>query len=219
MLSKNEEDYLKALFHLEFESDQKKVGMNQLADYLGITPASANNMIKKLKRKELVHHEKYGKLGLTEYGKDKAINLIRKHRLWETFLYDKLEFSWDEVHEVAEQLEHIRSQKLIQKLDKFLGYPETDPHGDPIPDAKGHIKPLPKLTLSEVPIGSVCNIVTVNDNSTSFLQYVSELGLGIDSQVKVIDRQSFDNSICVKISDKEVRVSEKFAQNIYVIVL
>ncbi len=147
-LSKYEEDYLKALFHLTVERGTT-AGTNELADYLGVSPASVNGMLKKLKAKTLVKHEKYAKPSLTKQGKRVAIELIRKHRLWETFLYEKMNFTWDEVHEVAEQLEHIRSDKLIEELDKFLGFPRLDPHGDAIPDAKGKYEPVRKITLAE----------------------------------------------------------------------
>ena len=127
-------------------------------------------MLKKLKEKELVDYEKYGKITLTKTGRKKALDIIRKHRLWETFLYEKLEFSWDEVHEVAEQLEHIQSEKLVDKLEKLLEYPDFDPHGDPIPNKKGEIKVQVKKTLSDVAVGSSCQMVAVKDDSSSFLQ-------------------------------------------------
>src|SRR3954454_8694896 len=150
MLSHTEENYLKALFHLTTESiDKSKAGTNELAAHLNVKPASVNDMLKKLKEKKLISYEKYGKISLTAEGKRKAVDIIRKHRLWETFLYEKLEFSWDEVHEIAEQLEHIQSQKLVDKLDKFLKYPQFDPHGDAIPNAKGEMKAPFKKTLAE----------------------------------------------------------------------
>ncbi len=216
-LTKNEEDYLKVLFMLSVEAGNDMVGTNHLAADLGLAPASANGMLKKLTEKNLVYNEKHGKWVLTDQGKSIALQLIRKHRLWETFLYEKLEFTWDEVHEVAEQLEHIHSKKLIEKLDKFLGYPEFDPHGDPIPNEKGKYKAVRKLTLSEVPSGSTCKLIAVKDSSAAFLQYVSEIGLGIRSQIKVIGRQAFDNSIRIEVDGTEVQVSEKFAMNIFVV--
>ena len=149
-LTKSEEDYLKALFQLLIEDNSEKVGNNQLAEYLKVSPASTNNMIKKLKTKNYVVSEKYGKLELTDEGRAIAVRLIRKHRLWETFLYNYLNFSWDEVHEVAEQLEHIKSYKLIDELDRFMDFPEKDPHGELIPNAKGEYKVIPKITLSSL---------------------------------------------------------------------
>lgn len=137
-LSYTEENYLKGIFKLTIEMDDKaEAGTNEIAHHLGIKPASANDMLKKLKDKKLIKYERYGKSSLTKEGKKLAIEIVRKHRLWESFLFEKLAFNWDEVHEVAEQLEHIQSKKLIDKLDQFLNYPSTDPHGDPIPNAKG----------------------------------------------------------------------------------
>ena len=156
-LTKSEEDYLKALFQLLIEDNSEKVGNNQLAEYLKVSPASTNNMIKKLKTKNYVVSEKYGKLELTDEGRAIAVRLIRKHRLWETFLYNYLNFSWDEVHEVAEQLEHIKSYKLIDELDRFMDFPEKDPHGELIPNAKGEYKVIPKITLSSLVEGDVCH--------------------------------------------------------------
>ena len=218
-LTKNEEDYLKALFMLSVEAGTELVGTNHIASGLGLAPASANSMLKKLTDKTLVHYEKHGKWVLTDEGKRIALQLIRKHRLWETFLYEKLEFTWDEVHEVAEQLEHIHSKKLVEKLDKFLGHPEFDPHGDPIPNEKGKYKAVRKLTLSEVPPGAVCKLIAVKDTSAAFLQYVSEIGLGSRSQIKLVDRRDFDNSISIEVDGRQVQVSEKFAINVFVVVV
>jgi len=217
MLSKNEEDYLKGLYQLISVQSENKVGTNQLAQQLEVTPASVNNMLKKLKTKLLVDYKPYGKIELTDDGKTIAVDLVRKHRLWESFLYEKLDFSWDEVHEVAEQLEHIKSDKLIEKLDLFLGSPKFDPHGDPIPDKEGNISKIGKKTLAEIPSDTSCRLVSVKDNSAAFLQYVSQIGLQLKSQIKVIDRQDFDNSLVIEIDGKKVSVSEKFCLNVFVI--
>ena len=216
-LSKTEEDYLKALLHLIWESNEKQTGTNKLADLLGIKPASANNMLKKLRDKKLVSYVKYGKINLTKQGKSIAVNLIRKHRLWETFLYEKMDFSWDEVHEVAEQLEHIHSPKLINQLDKLLDHPKFDPHGDPIPNSDGEIKKHSKKTLLEINEGSMCRMVGVRDNTTAFLKYVSEMGLGIKTNIKVVSKQEFDNSLHIEFNGNLILVSEKFAKNIVVL--
>jgi DtxR family transcriptional regulator, Mn-dependent transcriptional regulator len=216
MLSKNEEDYLKELFHLTTGEESDNAGTGQLADRLDVTPASANNMLKKLKEKGLVGYQKYGKSTLTEEGRAAALQLIRKHRLWETFLYETLDFSWDEVHEVAEQLEHIRSEKLIEKLDKFLDYPEFDPHGDPIPDAQGNMAPRKKLTLAEIPVGQTCRIMGVRDSSALFLQYISELGLSLKSEITVLEKIAFDNSMRLLSEGREIMVSEKFSLHVFV---
>ena len=218
-LTKSEEDYLKALFQLVIENEEVKVGNNQLAEYLKVSPASANNMIKKLKTKKLVRSEKYGKLELSEEGKEIAVWLIRKHRLWETFLYKYMNFSWDEVHDVAEQLEHIKSAKLIDQLDKFMDYPRKDPHGDIIPDEKGNFNLLPKITLSHLKNGQKCKLVSVNDNSVAFLKYVSEIGLALSSEILVEEVMEFDNSIRIRFNNKVETVSKKFADNIFIAIL
>lgn len=218
MLSFTEENYLKALLHLTMEIEDKvEAGTNELAFFLGVKPATATDMLKKLKEKKLIAYEKYGKISLSESGRNKAIEILRKHRLWETFLYEKLEFTWDEVHEVAEQLEHIHSPKLVDKLDKFLGFPEFDPHGDAIPNAKGELKQSSKKTLSEVETGDSCRMVAVKDNTAAFLQYVSQLNLGIDTPIKVLSRQAFDGSMEIMISDAKIMVSQKFAENILIV--
>ncbi len=215
-LTKSEEDYLKALFQLLIEDQASKVGNNQLAEYLTVSPASANNMIKKLKAKEYVISEKYGKLDLTDEGKSIAVRLIRKHRLWETFLCNYLNFTWDEVHEVAEQLEHIKSSKLINELDRFMDYPERDPHGEVIPNAKGEYSIQPKITLSSLPEKSVCQLVSVNDGSVTFLKYVSEIGLALSSEIEILEVREFDKSIRIQFNEKIETVSKKFADNVFV---
>lgn len=216
LLTKNEEDYLKALFHLTVESVERKAGTNQLAEYLSLSPASVNGMLKKLRDKSLVDYEKYGKLELTAKGRSVALRLIRKHRLWETFLYQHLNFSWDEVHEVAEQLEHIQSVKLIQELDRYLGFPRTDPHGDPIPTADGKYEPQPKQTLADLSPGVVCRLIAVKDRSAAFLKYVSQVGLALSSQIIVTAVHDFDHSVQIAVDDKAVNVSRKFAEHIFV---
>lgn len=217
MLSYTEENYLKALLKITFDSGIEEVGTNELAAALTVKPATVNDMLKKLKEKELVDYEKYGKITLTVEGKKNAIDIIRKHRLWETFLYEKLEFSWDEVHEVAEQLEHIQSQKLVDKLDKFLNYPGFDPHGDPIPNGKGELKVQFKKTLSDVAVGNSCKMVAVKDNSTAFLQYVVKVGLGINDEIIVVSKQEYDAITVIDVNGVKSSISQKFAENIFVV--
>ena len=217
MLTITEENYLKALFNLTINSiNQEGVGTNELASNLDVKPSSANDMLKKLKNKELIDYEKYGKINLTEKGKLFGVQVIRKHRLWETFLHDKLNFSWDEVHEVAEQLEHIHSEKLIEKLEAFLGYPKVDPHGDPIPDKNGVFAFMPNKKLSDVKVGQKCKMISVKDNSVSFLHFVAELGLQVNKVIEVKSIEVFDSTIEIEIDNKINKVSLKFAQNIYV---
>jgi DtxR family Mn-dependent transcriptional regulator len=217
MLSYTEENYLKALLKISFDNGVEEVGTNELASTLAIKPATANDMLKKLKEKELVDYEKYGKISLTVEGRKNAIYVLRKHRLWETFLYEKLEFSWDEVHEVAEQLEHIHSEKLVDKLDKFLEYPEFDPHGDPIPNKKGELKVQFKKTLSDISVGNRCKMVAVKDNSSLFLQYVVKVGLGINNEIVVLSKQEYDAIMVIEVNGVKSSVSQKFAENIFVV--
>lgn len=217
MLSFTEENYLKALLKLTVEVGNSEAGTNELASVLLVKPASVTDMLKKLKEKELVEYEKYGKITLTNNGEKIALEIVRKHRLWETFLYEKLEFSWDEVHEVAEQLEHIQSAKLVDRLDKFLKYPEFDPHGDPIPNNKGELKLQLKKTLLEIVVGKSCKMVAVKDNSASFLQYVNKVGLGINNKIKVVNKQEYDSMMEIEVNGQMVSVSAKFAENIFVI--
>jgi len=216
MLSSTEENYLKTLLKLTFESEKKEAGTNELAGLLALKPATVNDMLKKLKEKQLVNYEKYGKITLSPKGKKIAIEIIRKHRLWETFLYEKFNFTWDEVHEVAEQLEHIQSIKLIDKLDDFLGYPKFDPHGEPIPDSKGEMNQNSINNLAEVTAGNTCRMVSVKDNSSSFLQYVDKVGLAIHCQIRVISKQEYDALMVIEVNGITSTVSQKFAENIYV---
>lgn len=216
MLSDTEENYLKALLRLTVEQGNTgEAGTNQLAGKLSVRPATATDMLKKLKEKQLVNYKKYGKISLTDTGKDLAVAIVRKHRLWETFLFDKLGFRWDEVHEVAEQLEHIRSEKLVERLDKFLGYPQFDPHGDAIPTADGDYIHETRLTLAEANAGKTYRIIAVKDNIPSFLQYLSQLGIGINSQVNVLQKYEFDHSMALGVDDVKINISDKVAQNIY----
>jgi DtxR family Mn-dependent transcriptional regulator len=217
MLSFTEENYLKALIQLSLEHGQGyESGTNQLAGLLGVKPATATDMLKKLRKKRLIDYKRYGKISLTEEGIRHALDILRKHRLWETFLYEKLDFSWDEVHEVAEQLEHIHSPKLIDRLDKFLGYPKVDPHGDAIPNAHGELIEISRKTLTEIERGTSCLMVAVKDNSAAFLQYVVKVGLGLNTQIKVMDVQEYDGLMEIDVNGKRTVVSRKFSDNILV---
>src|SRR5690606_6046620 len=216
MLSVTEENYLKALLHITSESGTNgEAGTNQLAGKLDVRPATATDMLKRLRDKELVNYEKYGKISLTEKGRLEATHIIRKHRLWETFLFDKLGFRWDEVHDVAEQLEHVRSDKLVERLDEFLGYPSFDPHGDAIPTAQGELLDQQRQKLSLVETGHHYRVTAVNDANPQFLIYASRVGIGINTLVHVMERVAFDRSLNIRIGEKEMNVSEKVAQNVY----
>lgn len=218
MLSYTEENYLKALLMLSFQNEEKpEAGTNEMAAYLGVKPATATDMLKKLKEKGLVSYQKYGKILLTELGRKKGLSVLRKHRLWETFLYEKLDFSWDEVHEVAEQLEHIQSEKLVNKLEEFLDFPDVDPHGDPIPKANGDIPLLDRILLAEVNANEDCQVVAVKDTSSIFLQYLEKLNITIGTKIKVTEVIDFDGSLNIQIEDEEPRsVSMKFSESLFV---
>lgn len=220
MISLTEENYLKALLFLTFTdramTEKKGVGTNELANYLDLKPASVNEMLKKLKDKAFIHYEKYKKITLTPTGEKLGLQVLRKHRLWETFLCEKLQFSWDEVHEVAEQLEHIRSEKLIQHLDEFLGYPKFDPHGDPIPSAKGEVPQRETQRLSTAQLGETYTILAVRDTSVTFLKYLEENAMDIGTQLTLQKRVEYDKSLHIQISSKPLVLSHKVCDNILV---
>lgn len=218
LLTYTEENYLKAIYVIQTNNDTPEVSVNEVAERMQTRPATVTDMIKKLSEKELVHYEKYKKVHLTDSGEKTALYIIRKHRLWETFLNTKLHFSWDEVHEVAEQLEHIRSKKLIEKLDEFLGFPEYDPHGDPIPTSEGTLPKSRAVALSECEIGGTYKVVAVKDTSTEFLQQLALYNIAIDTKVLITERMPYDKSITVKQKEgKEFQLSEKIAEKLFVV--
>lgn len=220
MLTQVEENYIKALLHLASQdramTQQEGVGTNDLAAYLQVKPSTVNEMLKRLKEKELVNHKKYGKINLTAAGKRTGLGIVRKHRLWETFLCTKLEFDWDEVHDIAEQLEHIRSDKLIDKIDKFLGYPKYDPHGDPIPDNHGNIPKRDTQKLSNVGLDHSCRVLAVRDTSTAFLQYLEQLNIAINTIIEIKEKIPYDGTLRVEIDGKAAVLSNKVSENILV---
>ncbi len=215
MFTLSEENYLKAIYHLEKDSPSG-VSTNSIALKLHTQPSSVTDMIKKLADKKVVSYQKYHGVNLTKKGKAVAANVIRKHRLWEVFLVEKLNFHWDEVHEIAEQLEHIKSEELIKRLDAFLDFPEFDPHGDPIPDVHGNIKPTEKKLLSELTINQKGICVGVKESSSQFLQYLDTRNIGIGTTIKVIAKEDFDNSMTIQIGDKQVPISEKISNNLFI---
>lgn len=215
-LTLNEQDYIKAIFHLTYESNELEIGTNKLAEKLNLSPGSVNLMVKKLKSKNIVNYKKYGKISLTNEGKQYAIILIRKHRLWETFLCDYLNFTWDEVHQVAEQLEHINSEKLIDKLDKFMGYPKKDPHGSLIPGKSGIYLIENHKLLSESEINKNLIVASINDENEELLKYASSIGIELGTKIKIIEKRKFDKSIVISMNSKTEQLSEVFAKNIYI---
>ncbi|QXP72930.1 metal-dependent transcriptional regulator [Tenacibaculum sp. HL-MS23] len=215
MFSQSEENYIKTIYHLAAISD-KGISTNAIAKRLKTKASSVTDMIKKLSDKEVVVYKKYQGVTLTELGKKTAASIIRKHRLWEVFLVEKLNFSWDEVHEVAEQLEHIKSPKLIDELDAFLGHPKRDPHGDPIPDKDGNLPQIKKSLLATLQKNEKGVCVGVNDTSSEFLRFLDKQEIGLGLNIQVLDKEPFDDSFLVKINEKEMTISNKVANNIYI---
>lgn len=217
MLSLTEENYLKAIYHLS-DGGTKSVTTNELADAMSTKPASVTDMVKKLSVKKLITYEKYYGVTITKQGKTDALSIVRKHRLWETFLVQKLNFHWDQVHEVAEQLEHIQSSLLIEKLDEFLEFPIADPHGHPIPDKNGKVHTGQQVPLCEVLNKKIVVVQAVNvKESSSFLQYLSKIGVYIGARLSILDKAEFDGSIEVMIDGKKkVFISKEASQNILV---
>ncbi|PKA98505.1 DtxR family iron (metal) dependent repressor [Flavobacteriaceae bacterium MAR_2009_75] len=210
----SEEDYIKAIYHLG-KGDNVTVSTNAVAEQMETKPSSVTDMVKKLAEKGLVNYRPYKGVNLTEYGQKTALTLVRKHRLWEVFLVEKLDFSWDEVHEVAEQLEHIKSEKLIDSLDKHLGFPQVDPHGDPIPSKKGEFKKAIKKLLSEVPIGVSGICVGVKDSSAPFLKFLDKNNIALGDSIHVVDKEEFDGSLHIQIKGDDIRISQQIAGNLY----
>ncbi len=211
----SEENYLKTIFHLTVLSNSA-VSTNAIAEMMETKASSVTDMIKKLAEKDLVNYKKYQGVSLTNKGKLAAKTIVRKHRLWEFFLVEKLDFSWDEVHEVAEQLEHIKSDKLIRELDRFLEFPKQDPHGDPIPDAEGNFTFWNKVLLSDLKKGESGIFVGVKDSSTTFLQFLDKRNIALGSEIKIIEKEPFDQSVLIKINEQELRVSKLISGNIYI---
>lgn len=215
-LSFTEENYLKAIYHLSHEG-KESVNTNSLADSMSTTPASANDMVKRLAQKNLIGYQKYKGATLLSKGKKVALTIVRKHRLWEVFLVEKLGFKWDEVHEIAEQLEHIKSPNLIKRLDKFLGYPTMDPHGDPIPNEDGVMKETVRASISDVKIGSNGIVVAVNNDDTLLLQHLDSIGIKLGSRIHVADRMDFDGSVSITIDEGPKQfISKAVAENLMI---
>ena len=212
MNSQSEEDYLKALYHLEIDYDA--VSTNSIADYLDMKPSSVTDMLKKLAEKKYINYEKYKGTSLTKKGRLIALSIIRKHRLWETFLVEKLGFGWDQVHIIAEQLEHIKSEELIENLDDFLGNPKYDPHGDPIPNKDGEIEKMNQKLLVELKTDQIGIITGVKKGTISLLNYLDKEKIKLGDSVKVIEILEFDGTYIVEINKRKLTFSEKICQNL-----
>jgi DtxR family Mn-dependent transcriptional regulator len=211
----SEENYLKTIYHLTTVLDTE-VSTNAIAEKMETKASSVTDMLRKLAEKNLVNYKKYQGVSLTENGKLTAKMIVRKHRLWEVFLVEKLDFSWDEVHDVAEQLEHIKSEQLINKLDDFLGNPTQDPHGDSIPDAQGRIVKTDKQLLSDLAINQTGICVGVKDSSSEFLKYLDKQEIALGSKIEIISKETFDSSTKIKVNAKELTISHKIATNLFV---
>jgi DtxR family Mn-dependent transcriptional regulator len=216
-LSFAEENYLKAIYHLS-SAGQHQVNTNAIADKLQTKPASVSDMIRKLSDKQVITYVKYQGVNITEKGKKQALWVIRKHRLWEVFLVNKLGFNWDEVHEIAEQLEHIKSSLLISRLDEFLGFPKFDPHGDPIPDEDGIISSKPRLILSDLGAGEEAELVSMKDTGSAFLNYLDRIELKIGTIIRVLEIMEFDGSREILTNGKKrITISQQVSDNLLVI--
>lgn len=216
MLTQAEENYIKAIFHIQGDNGDP-VSTKSISETQQVNAASVTDMFKRLGEQKIVVYEKSKGVRLTEKGRKNALRIIRKHRLWETFLVEKLKFSWDEVHEVAEQLEHVHSDLLIEKLDKLLNYPKFDPHGDPIPDANGKMTDSKSIVLTQGKLGQTYKIFTVNDDSPAFLKYLNKIGLSLGDSIKVKEIEEFDGSMVIQLSDKsEIVISNQAALQLFV---
>jgi len=218
MFSQAEENYLKAIYSLELEHD-KGVSTNLIAEKMLTKASSVTDMIRKLSDKSLVDYVKYKGVHLTEEGHSVAVSTIRKHRLWESFLVNKLGFKWDEVHDIAEQLEHIKSESLVNRLDEFLGFPKVDPHGDPIPDKDGYIYKQDQVQLSTLKPTETAQITAVKDSSDDFLRYLNQREIAIGDRLKVESIELFDRSMQLTIEGKGLSISSQVSKNILVKVL
>jgi DtxR family Mn-dependent transcriptional regulator len=216
MFTLAEENYLKTIYHLEREN-QGEVSTNAIAEKMETKPSSVTDMVQKLAEKEVLSYKKYKGTLLTPSGRIIAANVIRKHRLWEVFLVEKLKFHWDEVHEIAEQLEHVHSDELITRLDKYLGFPDFDPHGDPIPDKHGNVKSTEKKLLTELDKKQLGVCVGVKETTPEFLQYLDKKKIKIGTKITVLGKEFFDGSMVIQVGRDQFFISKKIADNLYII--
>lgn len=216
-ITQTEENYIKAIFSINLSNSGEGASTNELSEHLNNKAGSVTDMLKRLSEKKYINYQKYKSVFLTGKGEKIALNIVRKHRLWEVFLLEKLKFKWDEVHDIAEQLEHIRSEELVERLDVFLGRPKFDPHGDPIPDSKGLINPTKAIPLNRITNKGTFVFVGVCEHSRPFLQHLTSIGLKIGDKVKVEEIIEFDNTFKVKINKGSSQFfSNKVASNILI---
>lgn len=213
--SVSEENYIKSIYHLQ--QIDGMVTTNELAAQLKTKAASVTDMLKKLKTKKLLHYEKYQGFKLSEQGKKLALTIIRKHRLWEFFLVNKLSFGWDQVHDIAEEMEHISSSLLIEKLDAFLLYPKYDPHGDPIPDSNGKMETSKQINLADLALNKIGEVSAVGSQSSELLELLRHKKIGIGTKIQVVKKFSFDSSIEIKIKNlSPFSISQQLAETLFV---
>jgi len=210
-----EENYLKAILSLSLQNGEL-VSTNEIASEINTSAASVSDMLKKLQEKDLIIYTKYKGVSLNKKGERIAVNILRKHRLWETFLVRKLDFNWDEVHDVAEQLEHIKSERLMDKLDSFLNFPKFDPHGEVIPTKDGEIPKTDRIPLSEIEENSKGTVLGVTLDDSSFLQYLNKLEIQIGTEIEIFDRIDFDKSVNISINNKKQNISNQVAKHLLI---
>ncbi|MDI9364859.1 MAG: metal-dependent transcriptional regulator [Flavobacterium sp.] len=214
-LSVTEENYIKAIYHLQ--QTDGNVTTNEVAEMLHTKAASVTDMLKKLNAKNILNYEKYQGFTLSDEGRKIALSIVRKHRLWEYFLVEKLQFGWDEVHDVAEELEHISSRKLVEKLDAFLAYPKFDPHGDPIPDVNGKMVFQPQINLTDLPLNEFAQVTAVGSQSTELLELLKHKKIAIGTKIIIKKKFLFDNSVEIKLLNQAAfTISQQLAQALFV---
>lgn len=214
MNSFTEENYLKAMFSLSEKSGE--ITVNDLSKSLNIKMPTVNSMVKRLSNKGYINYQSYKPMTLTEEGRKAALLVIRKHRLTEMFLVEKMGFGWEEVHEVAEQIEHIHSPKFFAKMDEMLDYPKVDPHGSPIPDKSGQINLKNYNPLSSFSKGDKVTLVAVTNSNDEFLKYLNSKNLQLDTEIEVLEKEEFDQSMTVKYDGRKVTLSDKVTEKLLV---
>tara|TARA_R110001583_G_scaffold142022_1_gene294302 strand:- start:925 stop:1581 length:657 start_codon:yes stop_codon:yes gene_type:complete len=215
MLSQAEENYLKEIYALG-EETHELLSTNSIAKKMKTKASSATDMLQKLSNKGLVNYTKYKGARLSRKGETIAMTIVRKHRLWETFLVEKLGYNWDEVHDIAEQLEHIQSKTLTNRLDAFLEYPTRDPHGHPIPNINGKIVTSESIILADLNINEEGILIGVKDASDNFLKYLNKINITIGDNIKILDIEPFDNSVTISSDTKQITISGNVAKNLYI---
>lgn len=215
MVSFTEENYLKAIYKIA-EKDKKPVGTNAIASEIKTSAASVTDMLKRLSEKGFINYQRYKGVNLSPKGSRLATNLIRKHRLWESFLVNKLGFTWDKVHDIAEQMEHIKSDELVQRLDEFLDYPKFDPHGDPIPNAEGKFTLRVQILLSLLRKGDAATVIGVKEHDNEFLRFLNSKNIQLGTTLQILEKNEYDKSMTVAINGVDVVLTEKVTRQIFV---